>query len=364
MSERIKKRDSNIELLRILLILGVIVLHYNGVAGGFDSVQKGSANEAVLHLLEAICICAVDAFIMISGYYLCKKESISARKPLELIVQVIIWSEALIIASNSVIALRGGDVSAVGVLMQIGKAIIPANWFVILYAVTYLLSPYINRLIAGLSDDQFRKMVVLLFVCFSIWACFSDLLVNLTGDGYYASLNTVSSGGSNGGYTIVNFVFLYVLGAFIRRGSIQLKVYQSATICCICVVALWVMDLLNNQKGWGVTVVYAYNNPVIIVYSAALLMLFRELQIGHIAWINKLAEANFTVFLLHTFFLMHANVPKYVRANVLMMLAHILLTACVIYLICFIAYQTYKATIGSAFTKLWNHGDKAERVGQ
>ena len=41
-----KQRQSNIELLRILAILGVILLHYNNDSsgGGFRFVEPGSLN--------------------------------------------------------------------------------------------------------------------------------------------------------------------------------------------------------------------------------------------------------------------------------------------------------------------------------
>lgn len=43
-------RDSNIELLRILSIWGVIILHYNNqtIGGGLQYVQEGTLNEALL----------------------------------------------------------------------------------------------------------------------------------------------------------------------------------------------------------------------------------------------------------------------------------------------------------------------------
>lgn len=42
-----KERNSSVELLRILAIIGVIILHYNNsmVGGGFEYVEEASINQ-------------------------------------------------------------------------------------------------------------------------------------------------------------------------------------------------------------------------------------------------------------------------------------------------------------------------------
>lgn len=56
-------RDSNIELLRILTICGVVILHYNGTQA-FSFVNDNSLNYYILLFLEGLCICAVNLFDM------------------------------------------------------------------------------------------------------------------------------------------------------------------------------------------------------------------------------------------------------------------------------------------------------------
>ena len=61
------KRQSNIELLRIFAALGVIMLHYNYYYG-FKSIEFNTPNYYILLTPESINICAVDLFVLISGY--------------------------------------------------------------------------------------------------------------------------------------------------------------------------------------------------------------------------------------------------------------------------------------------------------
>lgn len=94
-------RSSNIELLRIFAILGVIVLHYNNadMGGGFRFVLPGSLNYYLLHFLENLFICAVNLFLLISGYFLCTSFKRSLLKPLQLLIQVILFLQAAICCS-------------------------------------------------------------------------------------------------------------------------------------------------------------------------------------------------------------------------------------------------------------------------
>lgn len=62
-------RESNIELLRIFTAMGVIMLHYN-YARALKCVNLESFNFGVLIGLESFWVCAVDLFVLISGYFL------------------------------------------------------------------------------------------------------------------------------------------------------------------------------------------------------------------------------------------------------------------------------------------------------
>ena len=65
-----RDRESNIELLRILAMFGVIILHYNNPSiGGLSFVKYGSLNYWFLNIAESIFVCAVNLFMIISAYF-------------------------------------------------------------------------------------------------------------------------------------------------------------------------------------------------------------------------------------------------------------------------------------------------------
>ena len=68
-----KERMANLEVLRCVAMMMVVVLHYLGKGGLLpDLTAPLSAQDMAAWLLEAICIVAVNVYMMISGYFLCE----------------------------------------------------------------------------------------------------------------------------------------------------------------------------------------------------------------------------------------------------------------------------------------------------
>ena len=88
------KRNSSIELLRIISMIGVVILHYNNASmgGALGMVLDGSPNQYYLYLIESLFVCAVNVFVMISAYFLACNQNRKLIKILELFVQVIVFN--------------------------------------------------------------------------------------------------------------------------------------------------------------------------------------------------------------------------------------------------------------------------------
>ena len=76
-------RQANLELLRCVAMMMVIVLHYLGKGNLLISLEEVwlSPAEVTAWLLESFCIVAVNVYMFISGYFLCT----STFKPSRLI---------------------------------------------------------------------------------------------------------------------------------------------------------------------------------------------------------------------------------------------------------------------------------------
>lgn len=322
------QRKSNIELLRILSMFGVIMLHYNNeqLGGGLRFVEDSSVNYYILILLESIYICAVDLFMLISGFFSCHSVQTSVQKPVRLLLQTILFS----FGYTLLIGIIKGDL----LIANLIDSLVPANFFVILYITVYLLSPYLN-LLYGKMDDRF---IFIIFTLFSIEPTVVDILAQVT-KREWLGLSTIGMYGSQWGYQICNFILMYFIGMYIEKNIENINKINTRSIfygIVGTVVAISICACISRKIGFNRTIVWNYCNPLVIVEAIFAFVLFRRIEIGTVKWINKLASASFGVYLLHGYFLPHIKISWAVSQNLFVMLMHIILSSIGIYLICFL----------------------------
>lgn len=339
-------RESGIELLRILAAIGVVLLHYND-GKAFTLVQNGSAQQYTLYLLESIAICAVDLFILISGFFLSGTQKRSNIKPLELIFQVIFFHVAIYLV-NGIFFNKG--LSFGGLLIEL----VPNNYFAILYIALYFISPYINAVLKRLDQKQWKTLLIIVIGLFSVWNTAVDLGKEFMGQ-EILGLSTVSRTGSHQGFTIVNFCTAYVIGAWLRYGSVPKWMQKKSTVAIawagtVLVILLW---SIANQKltSIGLRSAWVYHNPFVLLSAALLFQLFRSLHFRSSA-INRLAGASFTCFLVHGELLGYAGIKSAVAGSPITIVGHVLLVLIAVYLISWIIHELYTFLTAWIFKRL------------
>lgn len=145
---------------------------------------------------------------MISAYYLTDSQNRKTIKVVELIIQVIVFREAFYVMST---LLNKEPL----LLKEFLINLLPVNYFVILYGVLYIISPYINILLDHLSRDALKKFLVVVLLLFSVWPVTVDIIETLY-DNQLNGLSSIGLYGNQSGYTIVNFIVVYLVGAYIR----------------------------------------------------------------------------------------------------------------------------------------------------
>ena len=87
-----KRRDSNIELFRIIMMLLIIAHHYVVNSGLMDEIAKASfgLKPIVLLIFGAWGKIGINGFVLITGYFMCKSQ-ISAQKFLRLLLEVVFY---------------------------------------------------------------------------------------------------------------------------------------------------------------------------------------------------------------------------------------------------------------------------------
>ena len=334
-------RQSNIELLRILAIMGVILLHYNNEMGGaaFAYTLNLPVNYAICVVFEAIAICAVDLFILISGYFLIDSDTRNIVKVIELVFQVILTQLCI-----NILSFIKNNSFTFGGLM---KSFVPANYFLILYVALYLISPLINAGLKKFSNVNRRRILIICIVLFSVWTFAVDIFIKLTKE-KWEGLSTVSINGSSSGYTIANFALMYLIGACLKLFKDNIKIKLSILIAAFAILVVLITIGYYVMGG----IILNYNNPMVIAEAVVVFLIFSKINIGYKKWINELAKATFICFLLHRFFFRFIFIEKFSTGNPIVQILHMVISSALIYLVCWLFYKLYSLVFGPLFKKL------------
>ena len=321
-----KIRNSNIELLRIITTLGVILLHYNGMEA-FAAVGEGSVNQYILLFLESVCIGAVNLFILITGFFLSKSNERKLSRAVELLV--------LVMLTGMLKYLLGAGLTDFHFRSLAGSAV-PRNHFITMYVTLYLISPALNRITQGLSRKQYGRMMLIAFLLFNVIPSGLDLLRESTGK-FLSDMYPIGTGGSQYGYNIINFIMMYLLGGYLRRLHEEEKlpgVGVSFLLWGGCIAGVFFL-----QQPWPLFG-RAYCNPLVIGIAVGMLCLFIRLKIQSKV-INLIARSTLMCFMLHDYLLPIAGIPKAVQGHWFGMLVHIVLAAIAIYGISWVVWRIY-----------------------
>ncbi len=329
-------RQSNIEMLRIIAIFGVIILHYHNpkIGGGMIYAESGTINNYIMHYLQAIFCCVVDLFMLISGYFLCDSFKRDIWKPISLLVQVMIFQFGAYLVG---IIIEGAFFSWKSFL----GSFIPSNYFVILYCTVFIVSPFLNVLLEHLDQRNFKTFVIFIFTLFSLWSTGVDLLSELKGTDTVVGLSTVGAYGTQWGYSFVNFLMMYILGAYLKKRNYT-NYKTSVLVFIFFVIALLIScwDLFDEKIGYMCEPSsMEYCNPLVILEAVVLFLIFKKNDIGTRKWINRLASASFTVYLFHGHVLKYVGIEKY--AGGILYLPHLLATCIGIFIVSYLVHIIY-----------------------
>lgn len=190
-------RQSNIELLRIIAMVLIVMHHYvtHGTTNFVYLDPPLSAQNVLALFFGAFGRPAVGIFVLICGYFSIKSE-FKLPRFVSLVAQVLSYSVILLLIARFI--LPGG--SAIGrddILASIFPTSYGTYWFFTSYAVLLLLSPYINQLLLKLTQKQHKSLILLVAV---IWCVLPTLI-----------------GASFAGSDLAYFVSFYLIAAYFRR---------------------------------------------------------------------------------------------------------------------------------------------------
>lgn len=316
----------------------------------FGRLPGGGHNFWVLNALDCITVPAVNIFILITGYYSCLSNIRKIGKPLALLFQFALWK--LVFGLFSEICIYPSNETLLMIKREVTRLLTP-DYFITLYIALYIFSPYLNRTITGLSEKSFRKLLIYMFVIFSLWASMMDIGNEVLHSSFFNNGNPVGAGGSVGGSTVVHFMFMYLLGAYLRLFPLNISVKKCTIGLLIVVVSLMLFRVTELQMFHNNLLmnVRSYCNPLVIIQSVILFVIFSRINLKSII-VNQLSGAAFTCYMIQGPILKLVEIPLAVNGGVFIMCIHIVTCLVGIYLLSYIAYKLYIIMFGSLFDKI------------
>lgn len=192
-----KSRKSNIEALRVISMIMIITLHYLLQGGVLDTITLDEKIYCSVWLIEAMCYVSVNCYVLISGYFLVDSK-FKLRKFVNLIVETFFYSVSIYCVC-SLFGLVSFDIKFL-VCGGFYPIVHGSWWFSSVYVVLYLIFPFLNVLINTIGKFQHKMLVVFLTIIFSLVPSVFPTYVDVIG--------------LESGYSLIWFIYLYLLGVY------------------------------------------------------------------------------------------------------------------------------------------------------
>lgn len=293
------KRETNMDLLRIVGMLMVITIHclsYNLVY----NPQINIFNSLIIKFLDILVIPANAIFILLSAYYSINKK-FNLKRILNLWGKTIFYS-LLIFLLFKIFGQKTND------FQSLFPVISGQYWFIDAYLIMSFLSPILNIIMNKLNKKQNTFLVIFGIVTLGV----IRILVNPTG---------ILMG------AMLPFIFLYIIGAYIKK-YVEIRpkeLYMTKYILIAVIITLLsiiiysVAKRINNDVIiYLLTIIFngieEYNSLLGVLMSVYIFMRFRTITIKSKTFtkiISFIVPSIFSVYLIHE----NVNLKKVLWAN-------------------------------------------------
>lgn len=295
---QIEKRQSNFELLRIISMLMIIFWHIL-IHGGIIANQSETL-KVIISFIQPLLFVHVNSFILVTGYFQCNSK-FRMSKVLQLNNAIWFYKAAI----PFILVLFGGltlsNLESIKLLSPISHY---DYWFMTQYILLYLISPILNIIVHNINKEKYKKMLLLFFVVFSI-------LPFITNQEVYPSSN---------GYTLLQFIVLYFIGAYFRKYNIDSNYYLKSISENSRRLIFLILFLFSGMISGFITLSAdsfigkneifsyignsfmnasnSYNNPFLIITSTAYFLYFGTFHFQN-KFINLVSKLTLGVYLIH-----------------------------------------------------------------
>ena len=298
------KRNTGIDLLRIVSMLMVVHLHVLAQGGVMVRISTHPSSYYAAWLLESACFCSVNIYGLISGYVgVNSKHRVS--RIIELWVTVVFYTLIITAASGFI---HPEWITRQVIWQSVFPVVNKTYWYFSGYFVLFFITPFLNKMILSLTERERKKLLIVLFLLFSVLTMIPKIF----------TLDFIQL---IGGFSFVWLMLLYIAGGCMRLCSFPAWNKLTCLLLYLSQVILaWVSKILIENKTRKIygepkygRLFVTYTAPTIVLCAVALLVLFRQLKFRNSVLrtlITKMSSLAFSVYIIHTHPVIWDNVLK------------------------------------------------------
>lgn len=219
-----KQRNSNLELLRIVSMLFVVLSHYS-VYEPWQNLQTASIPLSVAcSIYRLLGEIGVDLFVLITGYFLINRKDNfgnAVKRVAKLWTEV--WFYSILTCIIGIIYLK--DTSLKEIITSVFPIIFNKYWFVTAYVMLMLLVPFINKVVGSLDKKEYLTLLIFITIFAGVFPIIGNRIF-----------------GQETGFSILLAVYLF--GGYIRKYGLKIKVPSIYIYVLIIVIYMGMLSSL------------------------------------------------------------------------------------------------------------------------
>lgn len=271
------KRESNIELMRIICILMVIGGHY--YTHGFPNINVTGVNEVFLKIFGGFSKFAVNCFVIITGYF---GKNLSTKRIVPVIKDRWFYS---IFLSFILVVLGFREISVKFSIITMFPLITCRHNYITVFVMLYFFIPYINEWFEKITKQQIIKFL-------------------LTEGIFVSVIPTIFNDFSRNTYAYLFWmIFLYQIGYYLGyyKPNIPWKICFPISMVILLSCSLIVEPLINRLLHKNTNLYFANTQYSIVLLLASICMVgfFSSVKIKYSPVINWFSKSTFAVYILH-----------------------------------------------------------------
>lgn len=278
------KRKSNLELLRIVTMVMLIMHHYADHGGFVFANGEVTWNRIFLQFIHLFGKMGICVYVLISGYFLVES-TFRWKKVVKLILEVQFYC---LLCFGVTVFMGTTEFTWTRLFMSVFPVSSQMYWFVTTYIILYIISPYLNVMIHNLGQKRHLQLICFLLVIwsmiptvFKVDICYSQL-------GWFITL-----------YLSAAYIRLYPEQKWISYFGRLKWFFVTFGISFLLVLILDAFEYLiptfevDMEFFWGQSKITTY------LCSLTLFMAFLQMEVKQSSFINTLAGTTFGIYLLH-----------------------------------------------------------------